>query len=69
MADRHFHLSKQCTQLWKVVDHKDLDDTVAQLVYVRLGLDHLEEIIHTTAGQVRVCSSMKTAQIHRAKQC
>lgn len=54
MADRHLHLSKQRTQLWEVVDNKYFDDAIAQLMNVRLGLDHLKEVIHTTANQLIV---------------
>lgn len=54
MADRHLHLSKQCAQLWEVVHDKYFDDAIAQLMNVRLGLDHLKEVIHTTANQLIV---------------
>lgn len=37
-----FHLSEQGSQLGKHVDHKDLDQTIPQLVYEGTRLDHLK---------------------------
>ena len=48
-AGRQFHLPEKWSQLWKHVDYKDPDEPIAQLVYEGARLDHLKQIINTTA--------------------
>lgn len=50
LTSRQFHLPEQGPQLSKDVDHKNLDQTVPQLIYEGAGLDHLKQIIHPTAA-------------------
>lgn len=50
LAGGELHLPEQGPQLGKDVDHKDLDQTVAQLIYEGARLDHLKQIIHPTAA-------------------
>ena len=50
LTGRQFHLPEQGPQLSKNVDHKNLDQTIPQLIYEGAGLDHVKQIIHSTAA-------------------
>ena len=60
LTGRQLHLPEQGLQFSKNVDHKDLDDTIPQLVYEGAGLDHLKQIIHPTAATQATMSMCAT---------
>ena len=71
LTGRQFHLPEQGLQLSKDVDHKDLDQTIPQLIYEGAGLHHLKQIIHPTAAtqatMISVQHARATTEVSREK--